>query len=399
MDEDVYFKKEVILKHAGETLRFRVAQDLFSSFQVDTGTRFLLRTVALKSHSFQKILDIGCGYGPIGLTLKKLSPDSEVHLVDRDALAGEYSRQNAELNQLDGIKAYGSLGYDDVTDTDFDLIIANIPGKAGETVITHLLRDASYFLKPDGTVAIVVVSPLESIVQEIRNSTPNINIISHQNRSGHAVFHYRFTSGVEGAYVKAFDRGVYDRKKADFHFRNIRYNMQTAYGLPEFDSLHYQTGLLLEGLEGISGADAKRAIVFNPGQGHVPVVLWKLLKPEKLILTDRDLLALRYSAKNLALNGYPEGSINLFHQAGIVINEKRPVDIIAGILREEEGPEAMGLLLKQAAGQLSPGGIIVLAGGSTAITRLVSLAQADNRLKVKERIKKRGYSRLALKSG
>jgi ribosomal protein L11 methylase PrmA len=229
--------------------------------------------------------------------------------------------------------------------------------------------------------------------------TPNFDIVLHENRSGHAVFHYRFTGGAGGDYTKALDRGVYKRNEADFHYRKIRYSMRTAFGLPEFDSLHYRTGLLLEGLEGIGGAGAKRAIVFNPGQGHVPVVLWKLLQPEKLVLIDRDLLALRYSAENLVNNGCPGANVGLFHQAGIKINTEEPADLIAGIPREEEGPEAAGLLLKQAAGQLSPGGIIILAGGSTAITRLVGMAQAEKQLKVKDRIKKRGYSRLALKQG
>ncbi len=399
MDEDVYFKKEIVLKHAGEILRFRVSQDLFSSFQIDIGTRFLLRTVALKSHSFQKILDLGCGYGPIGLTLKKLSNNSEVQMVDRDALAVEYTRQNAELNRLENIKAYGSIGYDDVPDTDFDLIIANIPGKAGENVITHLLRDAEYFLKPEGKVAVVVVAPLESMVREILETTPDIDITFHQNRSGHAVFHYRFSGGAGGTYNKAVDRGIYDRNDREFQHGKLRYRMQTAHGLPEFDTLHYQTELLFGGLESTRGASIKRAIVFNPGQGHVPVVMWKLLKPEKLILIDRDLLSLRYSWKNLVLNGCPEDTICMFHQTGIADTEKEPVDFITGVLREEEGTEAVSSLIGQAAGLLSSGGTIVLAAGSTAITRLVNFTQSERLLKVKERIKKRGYSLLVLESG
>ena len=102
MDEDVYFHKTVTFRAWKHSLQFRTSQELFSSHDIDTGTKFLLRTIVEADYgNFQRILDVGCGYGPLGLTLKSLHPDSIVHLFDRDALAVEYSRQNAELNGLD----------------------------------------------------------------------------------------------------------------------------------------------------------------------------------------------------------------------------------------------------------------------------------------------------------
>ena len=65
VEQDVYFKKEVELEFEGNSLRFRVAQDLFSSFDVDVGTRQLLRSLAQVDRAdFGKVLDLGCGYGP-----------------------------------------------------------------------------------------------------------------------------------------------------------------------------------------------------------------------------------------------------------------------------------------------------------------------------------------------
>ena len=70
-DPDSYFKKVVSLEHEGHSLRFRVAQDLFSSHEVDVGTRLLLRTLEQAGHErLRKVLDLGCGYGPLGLALK-----------------------------------------------------------------------------------------------------------------------------------------------------------------------------------------------------------------------------------------------------------------------------------------------------------------------------------------
>ena len=93
MDEDIYFHKTFNYRAFGCDFRFRTSQELFSSHDIDTGTRFLLRCIVENDlHKSKQILDLGCGYGPLGVVLKKLNPEAEVHMVDRDALAVMYSR-------------------------------------------------------------------------------------------------------------------------------------------------------------------------------------------------------------------------------------------------------------------------------------------------------------------
>ena len=124
---DLYLKKVVEFRYARQTLHLRVSQDLFSSYDIDVGTQRLLRTLAdLASVALPRALDLGCGYGPLGLAMRKLDAARKVHLVDRDALAVEFARQNAELNGLGDVSVYGSLGYDDVAGADFDLILAKL---------------------------------------------------------------------------------------------------------------------------------------------------------------------------------------------------------------------------------------------------------------------------------
>jgi 16S rRNA (guanine1207-N2)-methyltransferase len=399
MNEDVYLKKVIDLKYRGKTLRFSVSQDLFSSFQVDVGTRFLLRTVMpAGTHSFEKVLDLGCGYGPLGLALRGGDEKAIVHMVDRDALAVEFSRLNAGLNGLTDVQIYGSLGYDDVCETDYDLIISNIPGKAGEPVITHFLRDARYFLKPGGLVAVVVVAAIEPVVAGILDNTPDIDIAFHEARSGHAVFHYRF-AGMPGKYENAFDRGVYDRTEMSFQHHDTTYPMRTARGLPEFDSLHYRTELLLDGLRQTRRRNADRSVVINPGQGYAPVVLWHLIQPDNITLIDRDLLALRYSQRNLSLNDCPAENVTMKHAVGFSMNEGEQADLIVGVLREEEGPTAVFETAKKAAGFLAHDGVMLLAAGSTAATRLVEMLSSEDRLEVVDKRKRRGYCLLKLQPG
>jgi 16S rRNA (guanine1207-N2)-methyltransferase len=397
MKPDVYFKKLVSLKHGGQDLELRVAQDLFSSHQVDVGTRRLLRSLSrADTAALSKVLDLGCGYGPLGLALKSEEPDCGVHLVDRDALALSYARQNARLNGLEDVEVYGSLGYDEVTFQDFDLIVSNIPGKVGTAVIEALLRDAVHYLQPDGWVALVIVAPLAPLVDQVL-AQPGFEVLLREERSGHAVFHYRFTQEAhqsprpEGT---AFERGLYDRAEVRVEFEGLSFGMRTVWGLPEFDTLSYRTEMLVERLQAVERR-AERVLVFNPGQGHVPVAVWELDHPRVLTLVDRDLLALRASERNLLEKGLPTTALSLFHQPELDV-DSGPYDLIAGVLREEEGREVLAFHLEEAAAQLAEGGRVLLAGTSTPITRLEKEARSRKLLRVLDRRKERGRSLLVL---
>src|SRR4030043_54910 len=385
MDTDVYYHKTIAFRAWKQSLQFRPSRQLFSSHDIDTGTKFLLRSIVEAGYPpFQRILDVGCGYGPLGLTLKSLFPASLVHLFDRDALAVEYSRQNTSLNGLNGVEIYGSLGYDDVPGNDFDLIVANIPDHAGETVITYLLREARYYLAPGGITAVVVVTPLEEMAAKILAETPGAEIILKRHRAGHAVFHYRF-SGKKNPpkpVQTALERGIYFRQNITMRLEKLEYAMQTAFGLPEFNSLSYGSELLLKALENLRGSEYNNIVIFNPGQGHIAVALWKFFQPKNTTLVDRDLLALRYSQLNLKLNSCPPDRVTILHQSGLDFKPVIKFDLILGTLGEEN-KDAAFLLLDKATASLSDKGIIIFSAGSTAITRLAAYVASQNLLRIK----------------
>lgn len=80
MDEDVYFHKTVNLRIAKEQLKFRTSQELFSSHDIDIGTRALLRSIIEVGYKPERILDMGCGGRAPGVNIKKAFP--EQHRTD-----------------------------------------------------------------------------------------------------------------------------------------------------------------------------------------------------------------------------------------------------------------------------------------------------------------------------
>jgi len=399
LEPDLYDKKTVTLRHSGTRLELRVATDLFSSFEVDVGTRLLLRTLADRDQGQRRILDLGCGYGPIGLMLQALDPGCEVHMVDRDALAVAYSRRNADLNGLTGVEVYGSLGYDDLRATGFDLIVSNVPAKAGLAPITHFLLDAAHHLRPSGLVAVVVVAPLETEVAGVL-ARPGIEVVQQRSTASYAVFHYRFTGGEREPGEAALGRGVYDRQRVALTHGGVRLSVRTAYGLPEFDSLGHHSALAMDALLGLGGAPAGKAVVLNPGQGHVPALLWALLAPRELHLVDRDLLALRYSQANLVGNGCPPERVVTHHQVGLAGAGVAGADLVVALLREKEPPEAAAASVRLAASALPPGGRLVVAASSTVVTRcLARLGSAGAKVALRDRRRKKGFSVAVLEHG
>src|SRR6476619_6286351 len=95
-------------KLAGHDLIFHSTWGLFSPKAIDEGTQLLVDYLKIAPGAV--CLDLGCGYGPLGLTLAKMAPQGQVHLVDKDFVAVEFAQKNTGLNHLTNAKAYLSNG-------------------------------------------------------------------------------------------------------------------------------------------------------------------------------------------------------------------------------------------------------------------------------------------------
>lgn len=393
---DSYFKKTLAFKQADATLQFRVSQALFSSHEIDAGTRFLLRTLPrLPMERMNRVLDVGCGYGPLGLTLQAMDKTRTVHLIDRDALAVDFARQNAALNQLASGQIYGSLGYDAVAAGEFDLIVSNLPGKAGSEVISHLIGDARAFLAPNGHAAVVVVTPLAPLVENVLTEQPDTAVSYRESTANHTVFHYHFTAGYGAAPQASFASGLYWREQMSVPVQKRSFTMQTAFGLPEFDTPSYQTRLLFNALKAIPPGQPKHMLVVNPGQGHTAVAAWLSLAPQKISLLDRDLLALKTTSYNLQQNGCPQEMISSYHQIGLP-DLPEPADLVIHPLRDSEGPAIIAARLGLLAEHISPEAVVLIAANSHLISQVEQRVKRNGRFKSKQRKRRKGFSSLSL---
>ena len=138
--------------YRGQTLRFITDAGVFSRGEVDFGTDVLLRSLPEKMSG--RVLDLGCGWGPVGVSVGKAHPSCEIVMSDVNQRALELAQKNARAN---GIAARGFLsdGLESVPGT-FDYIITNPPIRAGKQVIYRLFSDSAKRLNEGGELYIVI---------------------------------------------------------------------------------------------------------------------------------------------------------------------------------------------------------------------------------------------------
>jgi len=149
---------------AGHAFTFCTTWGLFSPRGVDEGTRLLVRH--LQAPADGTCLDLGCGWGPVGLVLSRLAPGGRVHLVDKDFVAVDYARRNAERNGCANCEVYLSNGFSCVApEARFDVVASNLPAKVGNELLTLMFSEARQRLRPGGRLYVVSVAGLKDYLR------------------------------------------------------------------------------------------------------------------------------------------------------------------------------------------------------------------------------------------
>ncbi len=160
---------------------FNTTWGLFCPEDIDQGTKLLLKALSedkkvlalldTDSDEHANILDIGCGYGPIGIALAKAYPTASVDLIDKDFVAIDYSRKNALENGTKNTKAYLSNGYSHIpSDKTYSLIVSNLPAKVSKEFFWILFGETFDHLETGGVFVVVVIKQLEIMARKNFNT-------------------------------------------------------------------------------------------------------------------------------------------------------------------------------------------------------------------------------------
>ncbi len=307
--------KEVSCRFKQETLSFYLTQELFSSFKIDIGTQHLLSMLEnTELSSVGSILDIGCGTGVLAVSLAKALPHAEVYALDRDALASEFTAGNAVHNQ---VNVHVSSGLDTSAESDFfpksyDLIVSNLPAKAGRSVLKRIISNSLSLLNSNGTFACVLVSPLKQMFLSVLDEL-GIGMQTMGMHPRHLTCMIKKPSAVLIS-DESFP-GPYKRSEEQFRTSaKGTYSAETVFDIPGFNTVPYQAALLGSAAAGLEAANDQ--LFWNPGQGHLALQILPVLKEtselHSITLAGRDLLALKISRFNL-LRKYPNMGVRFIH--------------------------------------------------------------------------------------
>ena len=159
-------KKDIVLdvELLGSRFNLHTRWGVFSPRSIDDGTLLLLKYISADEDDV--CLDLGCGYGPIGLALARHCHKGQVHMVDKDFVAVELANYNAKINNINNAKAYLSDAFIQVpSELKFNKIISNIPAKVGREQLSIILYDAFEALELGGTITVVTINGLKDFIK------------------------------------------------------------------------------------------------------------------------------------------------------------------------------------------------------------------------------------------
>lgn len=169
---DFYFR--------GKNLKFLSDNGVFSKKSIDFGSATLLQYLE-KIEGNKCVLDVGCGYGTIGVTLATLYPNATFDLVDVNLRAVNLAKQNAINNNVLNVSVFESNTYANVNKT-YDLIVTNPPIRAGKNVVHDIILNGFNYLNTGGALWCVIQKKqgAPSAIKALEEKYQNVSVIAKE---------------------------------------------------------------------------------------------------------------------------------------------------------------------------------------------------------------------------
>ncbi len=142
----------------GKTFKFLTASSIFSKKQIDLGTRLLIETMQLPE--LGAVLDLGCGYGPVGVVAAILNPQLRVIMTDVNIRAIQLARKNLRINEVHNAEVRRGYLYEPIKDLAFKCILSNPPVSTGMQTVQAIITHAPRAMASESTFQIVIRSKI-----------------------------------------------------------------------------------------------------------------------------------------------------------------------------------------------------------------------------------------------
>ncbi|MGN8770516.1 class I SAM-dependent methyltransferase [Paenibacillus barengoltzii] len=138
----------------GQSYRFVSDAGVFAKGGVDFGSRTLIEAMDIPHDA--EVLDVGCGYGPIGLAAARLAAKGHVTMIDVNSRAVELAKENAAVNGVNNITVLESDLFSALEDRKFDVVLTNPPIRAGKATVHAIFEGAYERLRSGGSLWVVI---------------------------------------------------------------------------------------------------------------------------------------------------------------------------------------------------------------------------------------------------
>ena len=144
----------------GKSFKFLTASSIFSKKQVDLGTRLLIEAMQLPEKGI--VLDVGCGYGPVGIVAASSNPKLHIIMTDVNIRAVHLSKRNLKMNKLQNAEVRCGYLYAPIKDLRFDCVLSNPPVSAGMETVKAIITHAPEIMTGESTFQMVIRSKIGS---------------------------------------------------------------------------------------------------------------------------------------------------------------------------------------------------------------------------------------------